>query len=106
MNFNKRKIRIYIDTSVISMIDTPHIPEMEAITKDFFRLVAESPDKFELLISPVVIAEVANCPDEKRSKLQGLIDELQMYLASRNDGSRESGRCFSLGKSARPKALS
>ena len=80
MNFNKRKIRIYIDTSVISMIDTPHVPEMEAITKDFFRLVAESPDKFELLISPVVIAEVANCPDEKRSKLQGLIDELQCIL--------------------------
>jgi len=85
MNHNKRKIRIYIDTSVISMIDTPHIPEMEAITKEFFRLVAESPDKFELLISPVLFTEIENCPEPKRTMLYDFLDDLKPIKLQKTD---------------------
>ena len=72
-----RKLRIYLDTSVISMIDAPHVPVKEAITKAFFRYVTEHPEEFELLISPVLVTEIKKCQsDEKRSKLLDLLNDI------------------------------
>ena len=72
-----RKLRIYLDTSVISMINAPHVPDKEAVTKEFFRYVTERPDEFELFISPVLVAEIKKCPsNERRSKLLDTLNDI------------------------------
>ena len=80
MNDIMRKFRLYLDTSVIGMMDSPRAPDKEINTKEFFRLVTGRPEEFELLISPIVIAEISDCSGETRAKLFGLIDELQCTL--------------------------
>ena len=71
-----RKIKLYLDTSVISHIDAPHKPEAEAITHAFYRFLAERSGEYELYISPVVELEVDNCPEPKRSTLKTFLLEL------------------------------
>jgi len=77
MNDIMRKFRLYLDTSVIGMMDSPRAPDKEIITKEFFRLVTGRPEEFELLISPVVIAEIRNAPTETSLKLLARIDDMQ-----------------------------
>ena len=71
-----KKLRIYLDTSVISHIDAPHKPNEEAVTKVFYRILDERADEYELFISPVVFLEVDVCPEPKQSKLLQLLRNL------------------------------
>ena len=59
-----RKLRIYLDTSVISMIDAPHLSDKEAVSIEFFRMMEEKPDEYEVIISPVSLEEIDNAPDD------------------------------------------
>jgi hypothetical protein len=40
---SRRRIRLYLDTSSIIMMESGQDPRRQAITKDFFRLTAERP---------------------------------------------------------------
>ena len=62
-----RKIKLYVETSPIIMIaGSDQDPIRQAITKEFFRIVAEKSDEYELLISPVTIEELnAGDPDQR-----------------------------------------
>ena len=80
MNNNKRKTRLYLDTSVISMIDAPVAPDKEAITKEFFRQVVERQDEFELLLSPIVDGELQNAPPDKRALVAALLESIPHTL--------------------------
>jgi hypothetical protein len=60
-----KKIRLYLDTSVISEIDTDSW--RGKITREFFRIVAQT-NEYELVISPVAITELFDSPPEKRDK--------------------------------------
>lgn len=72
-----RKLRLYLDTSVISNICAPHVPDKEKATNDFFRLVAEKSDEYELFISVVGLAEIADSPEPKLSRFRAFLDELR-----------------------------
>jgi predicted nucleic acid-binding protein len=39
-------------------------PIRQAITKEFFRIVSENPDKYELFLSPVTIGELEDAKEE------------------------------------------
>ena len=93
-----RKLRIYFDTSVISMVDAPHVPDKEAITKAFFQLVFGRPDEFELLISPVVIMEIENCPEPKRTMLLDVLDHLNPVKLPKTDDVTDLVERFLEGK--------
>ena len=43
-------------------------PVRQAITKKFFRVVAENPDKYELFLSPVTIGELGDAKKEEHQK--------------------------------------
>ena len=68
MKDKSRKLRIYLDTSVIGMIDAPHAPEKEAITKEFFRMMVEQSGEYEVIISPVSLEEIRNAPETVRKR--------------------------------------
>jgi len=57
----KKKLRIYLDTSVISALFDERSPEMMRWTKEFWRSINE----YEVHISDLTIAEVQETPDVK-----------------------------------------
>ena len=77
MNHNKRKLRIYLDTSVVSTIDAPHLPDKEAITKEFFRMMVEQPENFEVVISPVSLEEINNAPETIRQRSLAVVESIR-----------------------------
>jgi predicted nucleic acid-binding protein len=80
-----RKLRLYLDTSVISMIASPQVTVREVITKEFFRLVAERPDEFELVISPVVIEEIDQSPEPRLTILVEFLDDLKPTILQKTN---------------------
>jgi hypothetical protein len=60
-----KKIKIYLDTSVVSMLDDS---SLGILTKNFFELVKQK-DSYELVISPIVISEIGNAKTEKRDTI-------------------------------------
>ena len=50
-----RKLRLYLDTSVISDIDAA--AERGAMTREFFRIVAQNPDDYHCpnIATPIII---------------------------------------------------
>ena len=79
-----RKIKLYLDTSVISHIDAPHKPEAEAITHAFYKFLGKRSDEYELYISPVVELEVDNCPEPKQSRLIALMQRVRLIRLPEN----------------------
>jgi predicted nucleic acid-binding protein len=72
-----RRLRIYLDTSVISSIDVPHLPAREAITKEFFRMMTERFDDYETIISPVSLDEIRNAPKTIRKRHYAVLQSIQ-----------------------------
>ena len=58
-----KKLKIYLDTSVISHLDAPEVPEKEADTRRLWTDITMG--KFEACISPVVAEELARCSEPK-----------------------------------------
>lgn len=84
-NPSMRKLKLYLDTSVISHIEAPHKPTEEAATRLFYQFVREQneddgDEEFELIVSPVAICEIENCPEPKRSRLFSFLKGLQYTL--------------------------
>lgn len=64
----KTRIRVYVDTSVISALYDETNPERRALTRSFFE---EAPE-FDIFISDVTIAEIDRTPKaDLREKMKG-----------------------------------
>ena len=62
----RRKIRVYLDTSVISALFDERNPERKSLTEAFFAEIGN----FETFISEITVAEIERTPDmELRSKM-------------------------------------
>lgn len=70
-----RKLRIYLDTSVINFVFADDAPEKRGATRDFFtRYVATK--HYDVAVSAVVLAEIGRTADSThREKLLGVIAE-------------------------------
>ena len=66
-----RKLKLYVDTSVWNFYFADDAPEKRDVTKDFLDLVREG--IYEVFISGVVIKEINDAPESKRSRLGELI---------------------------------
>lgn len=62
---NMRKLRLYLDTSVISMLEPSQDAVRRVVTNEFCKCVANQPEQYETFISPVTESELADAPDEK-----------------------------------------
>jgi len=62
-----RKTRLYLDTSPIIMLGPDQDPIRQAITKEFFRIVAERTDEYELVISPMTIGELDDGTEDQKT---------------------------------------
>ena len=63
-----RKTRLYLEASPIIMMSPGQDPVRQAVTKEFFRIVAENPDEYELFISPVTVGELEAAKTKEKRK--------------------------------------
>ncbi len=73
-----RRIRIYLDTSVINFLFADDAPEMKEITINFFENYVK-PGVYDVCISPIVFAEINRTTDsEKRQRLKESIEKYDL----------------------------
>jgi len=69
-----KKLKIYLDTSVISHLQADDVPEKMEITKKFWNEVKSN--EFEVYISEVTLAEISDCPAPKKTVLDEALLEI------------------------------
>jgi predicted nucleic acid-binding protein len=78
-----RKIKVYLDTSVISHLDQPEKPvEQEETFELWDNIVA---DAFDVCMSQVVMDELDECDEQKRLILYSYIDMIKFTLLPKDD---------------------
>jgi len=79
----ERKLKIYLDTSVINFLYADDAPEKKEVTIDFFDNYL---DKYEAFISEYVIVEINRTEsDEKREKLNNAIKKYKLRIYSQSN---------------------
>ena len=63
-----RKTRLYLEASPIIMMSPGQDSIRQAITKEFFRIVTEKSDEYELVVSPVLTEELDRAKTEEQRK--------------------------------------
>ena len=77
-----KKLKIYLDTSIISFMYADDAPEMQSLTREFF---ADYLDKYQVFISPLVLTEIKNTQNlELRKKLQNIVDSYDINIIDIN----------------------
>ena len=74
-----KKLRLYLDTSIINFVFADDAPEKKAITIDFFDNYVKR-NVFEVFISDVVIEEIEKTKDIKKRK--ALLNVISQYEIS------------------------
>ena len=82
-----KQLKIYLDTSVISHLEAPDRPDWMADTRRLWEDIQAG--EFEVFISPVVILEVDNCREPKRSSLTRWLQEISFTLLQEVDEVQE-----------------
>ena len=79
-----RKIKVYLDTSVISYLDQQDAPEQMKETREVWERIKAG--HYEVFISDVVLRELADCKEEaKRDLLIGHLAEIKYNLIAVDD---------------------
>ncbi|MDR2589479.1 MAG: PIN domain-containing protein [Oscillospiraceae bacterium] len=81
-----RKKKIYLDTSVISYLRQDDTPVQMAETQQLWDLIKLG--EYDVFISDVMITELSNCIEPKRSELLALINDIE-YTLIEVDGNEE-----------------
>ena len=69
-----KKLKIYIDTSVVSHLDQQDAPEKMYDTKMLWEMIKSG--EYEVYISPVTLAEVMECEEPKKSILLNYLSDI------------------------------
>lgn len=75
----RKKIKVYLDTSVISALFDNLNPERKSLTEDFFKEIAD----FDLFISDITIIEIERTPDTNlRSKMKKAVSQFSVLSST------------------------
>ena len=89
-----KKLKVYLDTSVINFLFAYDSPEKRETTAQFFEDYVK-PQKIEAYISDVVIGEIMKTPDrKKRALLQNVVKEYEFILLYLNEESEHLGELY------------
>jgi len=77
-----RRLRVYLDTSVISFVFADDAPDFQRVTLDFFQKNAA---RYDLYVSEVVLLEIEDHPDpECRRRLKAVLSENRIATLPRD----------------------
>lgn len=77
------KVRLYLDTSIISYLNQPDTPEKEAVTNKFWEIIRTG--VYDLYISDTTIQEINKCKEPKKSHMYEWLTEIKYSLILNND---------------------
>ena len=72
------KLKLYLDTSIISYLQQPDTPEKEAATNQFWNIAITG--IYNLYISDTTLQEINNCKEPKRSNMLDWLSEIDFTL--------------------------
>lgn len=72
------KLKVYLDTSVISYLDQIDAPEKMLETRQLWNLLKQG--KYDIYISDIVLEELAECNEDKQVLLGKYLQEIQYTL--------------------------
>ncbi len=70
-----RKLKVYLDTSVISHLLQEDVPEKMADTRKLWEMFKNK--KYEVYLSTIVLKEIQKCPEPKRTQLIDYLNEIE-----------------------------
>ena len=70
-----RKLKVYLDTSVISHLLQEDAPEKMADTRQLWEMFKDG--KYDVCLSAVTLREISDCPEPKRSELRDYLKQIQ-----------------------------
>ena len=98
-----RKIRLYLDTSVISYLEQEDAPEKCKQTQMLWEILKTG--KYEIVISNVVLAEIMDCKEEKQERLLAYISEINHIYYETNNETEELAELVIKEGILRPKSI-
>ncbi len=70
-----RKLKVYLDTSVISYLEQEDVPEKMADTRQLWKMFKNK--KYDVYLSTVTLREIERCSEPKKTKLIDYLNEIQ-----------------------------
>lgn len=74
------KIRVYLDTSIISYLDQQDMPDKMKETKSMWEILKSN--KFQVIISDLVLREIDECNEEKKQILLSYLNEIDYEICT------------------------
>lgn len=69
-----QKLKVYLDTSVISHLLQEDAPEKMADTRQLWEMFKDG--KFDVYLSTVTLEEISDCPEPKKSKMYDYLEQI------------------------------
>lgn len=79
-----RKMKIYMDTSVIGYLAQPDAPEKMEETRRFWEILKEG-RVYEVYISDIVLNEISKCSNEKFDILMDFLNQIEYNVVVRDE---------------------
>jgi len=98
-----KKLRIYLDTSIISYLDQPEREEQHTDTHRLWDKIKAG--KYEAFISPVAVEEIGRCIEPKRSILMDYLRLNLCAMLQENDEVAELAAAYIEAKILREKSF-
>lgn len=78
-----RKLKVYLDTSVISHLLQKDAPEKMANTRQLWEMFKD--EKYDVYLSTVTLEEIADCPEPKRTELRKFLEQIKYTVLDITD---------------------
>lgn len=78
-----RKLKVYLDTSVISHLMQEDVPEKKADTRQLWEMFKNG--KYDVYLSTVTLEEVADCPEPRRGELRKFLEQIKYTVLDITD---------------------
>ena len=78
-----RKLKVYLDTSVISHLLQEDVPEKMADTRQLWEMFKAG--KYEVYLSTVTLREIEKCSEPKKTQLIDCLNEIQFTTLNITD---------------------
>ena len=87
-----KRLKIYLDTSVISYLDQKDFPERMAETHKLWEKIKNG--EFIAVISDITIRELNNCPETKKNVLLGFLRQIKFETVITEERTLEIAELF------------
>ncbi|MCD8015997.1 MAG: twitching motility protein PilT [Lachnospiraceae bacterium] len=81
------KIKVYLDTSVLSYMDQQDSPEKMLETREVWELLKQ--DRYEIYISDVVLDELGRCNETKLEILLNYLQQIEYHVIKTDENTVE-----------------